>query len=304
GLLGTAGQANYAAGNTFLDALAAHRHAQGLPALSLAWGLWEETSDFTGHLAEADLRRLARSGLLPLATADAMGLFDASSATGEPVLAVTRLDTDALRASGGGIPPLLRGLVRAVPRRAAAADDGQDSGGGLVERLAALPPADRGPALTDLVRGRVAAVLGHADPGAVDPDRPLQELGFDSLTAVELRNQLGTATGLRLPTTLVFDHPSVGALAAYLLGQLAVEDTAGDTGPAGAVLAELSRLRSAIERAASDDAGTADRIAAQLRELLDAAEPAGGRTGAGGEDADDLESATDEELFALVDEFD
>ncbi|MYZ41324.1 KR domain-containing protein, partial [Streptomyces sp. SID4917] len=100
GLLGTAGQANYAAGNTFLDALAAHRRAQGLPGVSLAWGLWGETGSIAGHLADADLRRLARSGLLPLASDEAMALFDAAPATGEPVLAVSRLDAAALRASG------------------------------------------------------------------------------------------------------------------------------------------------------------------------------------------------------------
>ncbi|MGJ3561168.1 KR domain-containing protein [Streptomyces sp. INA 01156] len=112
GLLGMAGQANYAAANTFLDALAAHRRAAGLPATSLAWGLWAETSAITGHLADADLRRLARSGLLPLATDDAMDLFDAAPATGESVLAVTRLDTRAIRAMGDRVPPLLAGLVR------------------------------------------------------------------------------------------------------------------------------------------------------------------------------------------------
>ncbi|MFE1958739.1 SDR family NAD(P)-dependent oxidoreductase [Streptomyces sp. NPDC059479] len=300
GLLGTAGQANYAAGNTFLDALAAHRRAQGLPGVSLAWGLWGETGSIAGHLADADLRRLARSGLLPLASDEAMALFDAAPATGEPVLAVTRLDTAALRASGAGIPVLLRGLVPVAPRRAVAAADGD--GTGLAERLAALSPAERGWTLTALVCGRVAAVLGHADQDAIDPDRAFLELGFDSLTAVELRNQLGAATGLRLPTTTVFDHPTPAALAAHLLAQLVV-----DTAPGEPVLAELSRLRSAIERSASD-ADAYHRITARLRELLDAADLANGGTSASEErdekDGDNLESASDEELFALVDELD
>ncbi|MFD8965474.1 type I polyketide synthase [Streptomyces sp. NPDC059568] len=303
GLLGTAGQANYAAGNTFLDALAAHRRAQGLPGVSLAWGLWGETGSIAGHLADADLRRLARSGLLPLASDEAMALFDAAPATGEPVLAVTRLDAAALRASGAGIPALLRGLVPTAPRRAVAAADGD--GTGLTERLAALPPAERGRTLTALVCGRVAAVLGHADQDAIDPDRAFLELGFDSLTAVELRNQLGAATGLRLPTTTVFDHPTPAVLAAHLLAQLVV-----DTAPGEPVLAELSRLRSAIERSASD-ADAYHRITARLRELLDAADLANGGTSASEErderdekDGDNLESASDEELFALVDELD
>jgi acyl carrier protein len=307
GLLGTAGQANYAAGNAFLDALAAHRRAAGLPATSLAWGLWEETSTITGHLAEADLRRLARSGLLPLATDDAMALFDAAPATGESVLAVTRLDTRAIRALGDGVPPLLAGLVRAngVRRPAASGDApaGRPEGQGLAERLAALAATDRERALVDLVRGRVAAVLGHADHTAIDADRPVQELGFDSLTAVELRNQLATETGLRLPTTLVFDQPTPRALASYLGDRLTVEETAPDE----PVLAELARLEAAIE-AAAIDASAHGRITARLRALLDAADSAAGTpAGTSAQDQDDdldddLDSATDDELFALVDE--
>ncbi|WP_248505575.1 type I polyketide synthase [Streptomyces sp. D2-8] len=303
GLLGTAGQANYAAGNAFLDALAAHRRAAGLPATSLAWGLWEETSTITGHLAEADLRRLARSGLLPLATDDAMALFDAAPATGESVLAVTRLDTRAIRALGDSVPPLLAGLVRgnSVRRPTAAGDApaGRPEGQGLAERLAALSASDRERALVDLVRGRVAAVLGHADHTAIDADRPVQELGFDSLTAVELRNQLAAETGLRLPTTLVFDQPTPRALASYLGDRLTVEESAPDE----PVLAELARLEAAIEAAATD-ASAHGRITARLRELLDAADSAAG-TPAGTADQDrddDLDSATDDELFALVDE--
>jgi acyl carrier protein len=303
GLLGTAGQANYAAGNAFLDALAAHRRAAGLPATSLAWGLWAETSTITGHLAETDLRRLARSGLLPLATDDAMTLFDAAPGTGESVLAVTRLDTRAIRALGDQVPPLLAGLVRASSaRRPAASADapaGAPEGQNLAERLAALSGADRERALVDLVRGRVAAVLGHADHTAIDADRPVQELGFDSLTAVELRNQLATETGLRLPTTLVFDQPTPRALASYLGDRLTVEESAPDE----PVLAELARLEAAIEAAATD-ASAHGRITARLRELLAAADNVAGTSARdrGDDEDDDLDSATDDELFALVDE--
>ncbi|MEV5343695.1 type I polyketide synthase [Streptomyces sp. NPDC052676] len=305
GLLGTAGQANYAAGNTFLDALAAHRRAQGLPALSLAWGLWDQSSTITGHLADTDLRRLARSGLLPLATDDAMALLDAAPTAGESVLAVTRLDLRALRGRGADeIPTVLRGLVRAPARKpAATAASAPADGPTLAERLAPLSADQRDRLLTDLVRARVAAVLGHGDPSAIGADRPVQELGFDSLTAVELRNQLGAETGLRLPTTLVFDHPTPRALAGYLAGQLAVEETTPDE----PVLAELSRLRTVIESVAADrDAH--DRITARLRELLTAADTAAQLTGGTGDGTDggddDLDSATDEELFALVDELD
>ncbi|MFD8047435.1 SDR family NAD(P)-dependent oxidoreductase [Streptomyces chartreusis] len=310
GLLGTAGQANYAAGNAFLDALAAHRRAAGLPATSLAWGLWEETSSITGHLAEADLRRLARSGLLPLATDDAMALFDAAPATGDSVLGVTRLDTRAIRALGDQVPPLLSGLVRVNRAQRPAATDGapatRTEGQGLAERLAVLSATDRERALVDLVRGRVAAVLGHADHTAIDADRPVQELGFDSLTAVELRNQLAGETGLRLPTTLVFDQPTPRALAQYLADRLTVEEVAPDE----PVLAELARLEAAIATAAVDTSAHG-RITARLRELLDAADSAARATGRGRDDEaddltddldDDLDSATDEELFALVDD--
>ncbi|MEU7088433.1 type I polyketide synthase, partial [Streptomyces achromogenes] len=217
GLLGTAGQSNYAAGNTFLDALAVHRAAHGLPATSLAWGLWEEGSASTSHLDEVDLKRMARSGLLPLSSEDGLALFDASLTTGETVLAVTALDTAALRHSAEP-PSLLRGLVPATRRRARA---GASGGSSLAEQLAPLSADERRRILTDLVRGHVAGVLGHPDPDGLDADRAFKELGFDSLTAVELRNRLGSATGLRLPTTLVFDHPTPAAIAAHLSGLLA-----------------------------------------------------------------------------------
>ncbi|WP_405891117.1 SDR family NAD(P)-dependent oxidoreductase [Streptomyces sp. NBC_00133] len=219
GLLGTAGQANYAAGNAFLDALAAHRRANGLPAVSLAWGLWEESSSLTGHLAEVDLQRMARMGLAPISSADAMAWFDAASATGEAVLAVTKLNTAALRARNTEPAPLLlRGLVPPASRRAANVTSRGTAQAS--DWLAELSPADQQRALSDLVGTHVAGVLGHADTAGIAGDRAFQEMGFDSLTSVELRNRLGAATGLRLPTTLVFDHPSPDALAAYLTQQI------------------------------------------------------------------------------------
>ncbi|MGW0302846.1 beta-ketoacyl synthase N-terminal-like domain-containing protein, partial [Streptomyces anthocyanicus] len=157
--------------------------------------------------------------------------FDAAPATGEAVLAATRLDLGTLRKQGAHLLPLLRDLVPAAPRRAAADTGGTEGGPSLAERLGALPDEEqRVEALTDLVRVQVAAVLGHSDPGSVDPGRAFQELGFDSLTAVELRNQLSTASGLRLPTTLVFDHPSPAALAAHLSAELFGEQES--SGPA------------------------------------------------------------------------
>ncbi|MFF5428072.1 MULTISPECIES: type I polyketide synthase [unclassified Streptomyces] len=299
GLIGTAGQANYAAGNTFLDALAAHRRANGLPAVSLAWGLWAQASTISGGLDETDLRRLARVGLRPLASDEAMALFDAAPATGEAVLAVTRLDTAVLRSRGDELPPVLRALAGPPKRRTTtAASTGATEEASLAQRLATLGAAERERALTDLVRAQVAGVLGHGDPSRIEADRAFQELGFDSLTAVELRNQLGRATGLRLPTTLVFDHPSPQALAAHLLGELAVEEAS----PADPVLTPLAGLEAAIAAAAPDQEAR-DLITARLKELLKAAEGAGdpGRPEDTVDDQD-LETASDEELFALLDE--
>ncbi|AUG80451.1 hypothetical protein CFP65_5765 [Kitasatospora sp. MMS16-BH015] len=223
GLLGTGGQANYAAGNAHLDALARHRRALGLPGVSLAWGLWEETSALSGGLAEIDRKRMTRLGLRPLSTGDALALFDAALSTDEPVLALTGVDTAALRAPGAEVPPMLRGLVPAARRRVV--DHGAASG--LAEQLAALSPAGRKQALLDLVRGEVAAVLGHADRSAVVAERAFQEMGFDSLTAVELRNRINAATGLKLPATLTFDHPSPAALVAHLEAALTSTPVSG-----------------------------------------------------------------------------
>ncbi|MFI8829333.1 type I polyketide synthase, partial [Streptomyces sp. NPDC053431] len=219
GLLGTAGQANYAAGNTFLDALAQHRRSQGLPAVSVGWGLWAQTSAGSSHLDDVDLKRMARSGLMPLADDDGMALFDAALRLDDAVLAATRLDTAALRRQNADPLPLLRGLAP-VPRRRTAAGAAGHGGSPLAERLAGLNASRRERALIDLVRGQVADVLGFTDLEGIDPERAFKLLGFDSLTAVELRNRLNGATGLRLPATLIFDHPTPAALAAHLSAEL------------------------------------------------------------------------------------
>ncbi|MPY64878.1 type I polyketide synthase, partial [Streptomyces spongiae] len=222
GILGGAGQGNYAAANAFLDALAEHRRALGLPALSLAWGPWDvAASAMTGDLTDVDRARLARSGFPFLTPDDGLALLDAAPAAGHATVLPLRIDPTALRARAD-VPALLSSLTRPTARRttlttAASVEVRAD---GLVERLAPLDPADRRAALLDLVRERVAAVLGHQDAQRVEPSRAFRDLGFDSLTAVELRNALGTATGLRLPATLVFDHPTPRALAEHLLSEL------------------------------------------------------------------------------------
>nr|WP_128380658.1 type I polyketide synthase [Streptomyces cavernae] len=226
GLLGTAGQANYAAANTFLDALAEHRRRLGLPSVSLAWGLWEQSSGISGHLTDVDLLRLARTGLRPLDTAEALGLFDAAvdqaTGTGAPVVALTRFDRSALRRRTE-LPGLLRDLARpaAAPATATARDgDPRGRAADGAPSSSPLDPAD----LAGIIRRQIAAVLGHADVGEVDENRSFSELGFDSLTAVELRNQLGTAIGRRLSATVVFDHPTPASLTEHLRSLLAAAD--------------------------------------------------------------------------------
>ncbi|UQX03807.1 type I polyketide synthase [Streptomyces sp. RerS4] len=226
GTLGAAGQANYAAANTFLDALAHRRRAEGLPATALAWGLWAERSGMTGDLADTDLERISRAGVAALSSAEGLALMDTARAGGEPTAVPMHLDLAALRqADASMVPPLLRGLVRPAGRRTAA-DRGAAPADGLTERLLPLTAAERDRLLLATVRVQVAAVLGFPGPDAVDPGRAFKELGFDSLTAVELRNRLGSATGVRLPATLVFDYPTPNSLAAFLRTEILGDQTA------------------------------------------------------------------------------
>jgi acyl transferase domain-containing protein/acyl carrier protein len=228
GTLGGAGQANYAAANSFLDALAAHRHGQGLPAVSIAWGQWSRASGMASHLDGADLARISRSGILALDDDEGMEMFASAVRLGRPNLVAARFDLAGLRSSGtaDSVPALLRGLVRRPARPVA-----QSSivGSGLAGRTS----ADQRKALDNLVREQVAAVLGYSDDAVIDPSRAFSDIGFDSLTAVELRNRLSTATGQRLPATLVFDYPTPGALAEYLRAELLGEDEDAESGTAG-----------------------------------------------------------------------
>ncbi len=212
GVLGGAGQANYAAANTFLDALMEHRRSLGLPGTSLAWGPW--ASGMAGALSEAEAQRLARVGTPPLSEQDGLALFDAALDVADALVVPVRFDLAAVRAQGE-IPALLRGLVRTSAKRAPkpAAND-------LARQLADRSADERLRVLVDLVGHEVAAVLGHSGAESVDPTRAFQELGFDSLTAVELRNRLTAATGVRLPAAVVFDYPTVTALAGFVVDEL------------------------------------------------------------------------------------
>ncbi|MGV9271629.1 SDR family NAD(P)-dependent oxidoreductase, partial [Kitasatospora sp. NPDC003701] len=309
-LVGAAGQGNYAAANAFLDELARHRRSRGLPALSLAWGLWAERSAMTGHLEGADLTRMRRVGMGALSTEDGLALFDAAHRTGEPVAVPMRLDAASLRAqaaSGAGpaaVPPLLRGLVRVTGRPTAAAETAA-GGTSLAQRLAGLRAPERERLVLDLVLDETAVVLGHGLAGAVDARRAFRELGFDSLAATELRNRLNAATGLRLPTTTVFDHPTPAELAALLRARLAGEaDAAGDVAAGGsagaAVLDELDRLEGVLAEVAQDDdavAGITERLEALLGKWKDAR-----AFDTGAAPRADFESATVDDIFSLIDE--
>ncbi|MEV5977412.1 SDR family NAD(P)-dependent oxidoreductase [Streptomyces sp. NPDC052114] len=247
GTFGGAGQGNYAAGNAFLDALAEHRRSQGLSAVSLAWGLWAERRGMGGQLSDTDLARMARGGVLPLSAEQGLALFDAALAVDRPALIPVRLDLAVLRAAGE-TPALLRGLLPALPESAASASSaaaaGHDTaapGSALAERLRELSEADREQFLLDLVRDHAAAVLGYATADAVDSQRSFKDVGFDSLTAVELRNGLVSATGLALPATLVFDYATPAALARHLGSELtgAGQEPAG-TDAGGAAFANAA----------------------------------------------------------------
>ncbi|MBP8532317.1 SDR family NAD(P)-dependent oxidoreductase [Streptomyces sp. MK37H] len=224
GVLGAAGQSNYAAANVFLDGLASWRRAQGLPGVSLAWGLWAQASGMTRHLEQGDLRRVSRSGLVPLSSEEGLELFDAGVTSGQAVVIPTRLDLGALRAQGAALPAVFRAVVPDSPvRRAAGAakSEAGDQSTQLRQRLAGLSEAETEEALLELVRTLAAAVLGFGSPNDVDTSHEFMEMGFNSLTAVEFRNQLAAVTGLRLNTTVVFDFPSPTELVAHLRPRIA-----------------------------------------------------------------------------------
>ncbi|MER0241446.1 SDR family NAD(P)-dependent oxidoreductase [Streptomyces sp. HSW2009] len=295
GLLGAAGQGNYAAGNTFLDALAHHRQASGLPATSLAWGYWAQATGMTGEMTDADRARLARAGMVGLETEQGMALLDVALSSGQPLLAPIQLDLPALRRQARGAetetPAVFRQLVQAAAPQAAA-KVAESSAPALVQTLAGLTEEDRQQFLLDLVRSHVVTVLGHESTESVQATQNFRELGFDSLTAVELRNRLSAATGVRLPATLVFDHPTPIAVV-RLLRELLVP--AGGA-PSDSVLDELDRVDAALATAIEDHEQRT-KIAARLQDLLRKVNAAAD----GAEGDEDLESATDEELFDVLD---
>ncbi|WP_236258167.1 type I polyketide synthase [Streptomyces hygroscopicus] len=298
GTLGGAGQGNYAAANTFLDALAHHRRATGRAGQSLAWGLWEEVGGMTGHLDEADRRRIERHGMTPLSRRDGLELFDLARASGRPLAVPAHLVAGALRTHPS---PLVAGLV---PGAAATAGPAPAAPESLAGRVAGLAPEERERVVLEFVRAQTAAVLGHDTPEAVDEEQAFKKLGFDSLTAVDLRNRVTAASGLALPVTVVFNHPTPAALARHLVQELG----AGERTGTDLVLAELDRAERAFAEVPPGDGGRAAvtaRLRAMLRAWDEAAGPdLGGSDGTGDGDLDgdgDLRTATDEAMFELID---
>ncbi|MFE2447585.1 type I polyketide synthase, partial [Streptomyces sp. NPDC059426] len=315
GTLGGAGQGGYAAANVFLDALAGHRRATGRTALSLVWGMWAEERGMGGRLGEADQQRAARGGVLPLSAEEGLALFDAAHAVAdEAVLVPVRLEMATLRAAAatGELLPLYRGLVRTPVRRAAtggpaapeAVADTAD--GTLAQRLAGQSEAQQQLTALDLVRRQVAAVLGYASKDQVGAEQAFKDLGFDSLTAVELRNRLNAATGLRLTATLVYDYPTPVALARHLRQEVAPEAD----GPGVSVLEELERLENSLSSLSPEDLASVTEdeaahanIAVRLQTLLAkwndvrrTADDAGADA-----EADAFEEVSDDDLFDFID---
>jgi acyl transferase domain-containing protein/NAD(P)-dependent dehydrogenase (short-subunit alcohol dehydrogenase family)/acyl carrier protein len=288
GLIGSPGQANYAAGNAFLDALAQYRRAQGLAGRSLAWGLWAPESGMTSALADTDMARLGRLGVMPLEGERGLELFDMTRALDQALLAPVALDTRVLRslARVGMLPALLRGVVRVPARRA----DGES----LARRLSSVPQAEWESTVLDLVQKEVAAVLGRDSAREIDPQATFTDLGFDSLGAVELRNRLNQLTGLRLPATLVFDYPTPVRVAAHMLEE-AVRNGAK---PEALVDAEIDKLQARLATLGSEESER-KRIAVRLRAMLEELQAPPSTDGVAV--AERIQSASAEEVLEFID---
>ncbi|MDN3360142.1 type I polyketide synthase [Actinomadura sp. DC4] len=294
GLIGGAGQGSYTAANAFLDAFAQHRHALGLPATSLAWGLWEQETGMWGQLTEADRVRHTRTGVIGLSAEQALSLFDVALADDRPLLAPVRLDLAQIRrqAQTHEAPAVLRRLLRG-----AAPQGGAPASPDLARRLATMSDADRERTVLDLVLANVGTVLGHEDADTVAPAQRFQELGFDSLTALELRNRLSAATGLRLPATLIFDHPGPGALAHHLLAEL----DPPEADPLAPMLGEVDRLERSLLAVAGRDDAAREALTRRLQDTLLRMEEQGGVAVKEKTDTDRLETATADEILDFID---
>ncbi|MET9489767.1 SDR family NAD(P)-dependent oxidoreductase [Nocardia sp. NPDC006630] len=266
GVLGNAGQGNYAAANVFLDGLAEHRRASGLIATSIAWGFWASDTGMTGHLADTDTARLSRVGLSPISTEQGLAMFDTAIVADRATVVAATLDRVALDAQirAGTLNPLLRGLVSSARRRSVP-ERSREPRAVLRERVSALAEAERLPMLLGVVRDQMAIVLGHEGPDAVDPTSNFRELGFDSLAAVEARNRLNTITGLRLPATLIFDHPTPATLARHIMHELL--GAPGETAAAPMRLSDAAR--ESTDLPAAESTAPAETLVGVIRQAIE-----------------------------------
>ena len=304
GIVGSPGQGNYAAANNFLDGLAGYRRAQGRAGLSVAWGLWEQASGMTQHLSDRDKARMSRGGLAPLSTPHALQLFDEAMLADRPLLVAARIDASGLGASGA-VPPVLRDLVARPGRRLISDAGAAVSTSGLATRLQGLSPEQRHHQLVELVCTNAATVLGRSSAD-IEAQLPFQDLGFDSLTAVELRNRLKTATGLTLSPSLIFDFPTPEALAEHIDEQLSSVATGTPAGEPDQ-LARFNDIVRELQALVNRPGWTSDdktRLAARIQAIVSDLEtpPLLTSDEAHDIDEDDITTATERELFAILDD--
>ncbi|WP_420872415.1 SDR family NAD(P)-dependent oxidoreductase [Mycobacterium shigaense] len=305
GIVGSPGQANYAAANSFLDGLAAARRARGLPGLSVAWGLWEQASGMTQHLDDRDKARMSRGGLASLSTPYALQLFDEAMLADRPLLVAARIDAAGLGATGA-VPPVLRDLVARPGRRLISDTGAAVSTSGLAARLQGLSPEQRRHQLVELVCTNAATVLGRSSAD-IEAQLPFQDLGFDSLTAVELRNRLKMATGLTLSPSLIFDFPTPAALAEHVDEQLSSVTTGAPAAEPDQltrfndIARELQVLVNRPQWTPDDKTRLAARIQVILTELESPPPPLLPDETQFLAD-DDIATATERELFAILDD--
>ncbi|MEU6184205.1 type I polyketide synthase, partial [Streptomyces coeruleorubidus] len=287
--LGSPGQANYAAANAYLDALAHHRTTTGHPTTSIAWGPWTTGMAATGD--EADRRRLTGTGLVPIDEETGQALFDAAVSRSNPVMFPLPMDKAALRrhAAGPGLSPLLRDLVP-QPVQSTTPTAGRLP---LSEVLSGLAPHEQKERVTQIVLRHTAAASGHESAEAIPMDEPFTDRGFNSLMAVELRGALDVATGLRLPATLIFDHPTPAALSDYLMTLLVPQQASTPD----AIFAEIDRLEANLKQVGQ---GHAAQVRSRLKSLVNAWESAG--KDAPDTEADELTSAGLEDMFDIIDD--
>jgi polyketide synthase 7 len=300
GIVGTPGQGNYAAANSFLDGLAAYRRAHGLAGLSVAWGLWEQGSAMTQHLVDRDKARISRFGLAPLSSEQALELFDSAMVADRGVVVAARLDTGAMTDINTALPPLFSRLASRRTGRLIADTTTTVSTTGLAKRLRRLSAEQRHRELVELVCRNAATVMGRSGAADIDAHRAFQDLGFDSLTAVELRNRLKPATGLTLAPTLIFDYPTPTAVAEYLNTRLTTTDQPNLMARFNDITRELQTLLNSPDWKPADKTHLTTRIQALLT-TLSARADANPWDPKDPDDAD-IYTATESQLFAILDE--